>query len=293
METTMRLTTRFRQRLQTGRTLWVPGAYDVLSARLCEEAGFEAVLMSGFGIAASLLGQPDTELYTMTENLGVLRNTTQVLGIPVMADGDTGYGNAINVMRTVREFEAAGVASITFEDQVAPKKCPAVSDQTAIIPLEEGVAKIRAAVQARKDPDLVIIARTDARQPEEAIRRAQAYVAAGADVVKPIMKCFNSLEGLQALRHACGVPLSISVLGWIERELSPAQIETLGGIATYPLAPLLTATAALRSNLAALRQTHTSRGLPITPTPEGEFKRFIGFEDVERLEREFLQSATA
>jgi methylisocitrate lyase len=289
----MRPTTRFRQRLQTGRTLWVPGAYDVLSARLCEEAGFEAVLMSGFGIAASLLGQPDTELYTMTENLGVLRNTTQVLGIPVMADGDTGYGNAINVMRTVREFEAAGVASITFEDQVAPKKCPAVSDQTAIIPLEEGVAKIRAAVQARKDPDLVIVARTDAREPEEAIRRARAYVAAGADVVKPIMKCFDSLEGLQALRSACGVPLSISVLGWIERELSPAQIETLGGIATYPLAPLLTATAALRSNLAALHQTRSSRGLPIAPTPEGEFKRFIGFEDVERLEREFLQPVAA
>ena len=284
----MRMSTRFRQQLQSGTTLWVPGAYDVLSARLCEEAGFPAVLMSGFGIAASLLGQPDTELYTMTENLGVLRNVVQVLGIPVMADGDTGYGNAINVMRTVREFEAAGVASITFEDQVAPKKCPAVSDQTSIIPLEEGVAKIRAAVQARKDPDLVIIARTDAREPEEAIRRAKAYVAAGADVIKPIMKCFRDLEGLQTLRREAGVPLSISVLGWIERDLAPTQIESLGGIATYPLAPLLTATAALRANLAAMRDTRSSRGLPIAPTPESDFKRFIGFEEVERLEREFL-----
>jgi 2-methylisocitrate lyase-like PEP mutase family enzyme len=284
----MRNTTRFRQQLQSGKTLWVPGAYDVLSARLVQEAGFPAVLMSGFGIAASLLGQPDTELYTMTENLGVLRNVTQVLDIPVMADGDTGYGNAINVMRTVREFEAAGVASITFEDQVAPKKCPAVSDQTSIIPIEEGVAKIRAAVRARRDPDLVIIARTDARDPEEAIRRAKAYVAAGADAIKPIMKCFSDFEGLQRLRRECGVPLSISVLGWIERDLTPAQIESLGGIATYPLAPLLTATAALRANLKAIAESRSSRQLPITPTSEHEFKRFIGFEEVERLEREFL-----
>lgn len=288
-----RPTTTFRERLYSGRTIWIPGAYDVLSARLVEEAGFEAVLMSGFGIAASLLGQPDTELYTMTENLGVLRSVTGVLGIPVMADGDTGYGNAINVMRTVREFESAGVASITFEDQVAPKKCPAVSDQTAILPLEEGVAKIRAAVAARRDPDLVIIARTDARDPAEAIRRAKAYVAAGADAIKPISKCFTTLEGLQQLRRECGVPISVSVLGWMERELLPDQIETLGGIATFPLAPLLTATAALRRNLQAMHAQRSTRDLPVPPLHESEFKTFIGFEEVERLEREFLQPAAA
>lgn len=287
----MRPTTRFRQRLHGNRTIWIPGAYDALSARLVEEAGFEAVLMSGFGIAASLLGQPDTELYTMTENLGVLRNVTGVLGIPVMADGDTGYGNAINVMRTVREFEAAGVASITFEDQVSPKKCPAVSDQTEILPLEEGVAKIRAAVAARRDPDLTIIARTDAREPAEAIRRAKAYVAAGADAIKPISKCFTTLAGLQELRRECGVPLSVSVLGWMERDLAPDDIESLGGIATFPLAPLLTATAALRTNLRALRTSRSSRDLPVPPMPEMQFKRFIGFEEIERLEREFLTPA--
>lgn len=277
-----------RRRLAAGDTLWIPGAYDVLSARLIEEAKFDGILVSGFGLAASLLGQPDTELYTMTENLSVVRAVCNVVSLPVMADGDTGYGNAINVMRAVREFEAAGAASITFEDQVAPKKCPAVSDQTEVIPFEEAVAKVRAAIAARRDPGLVIIARTDARDPAEAMRRAKAFAAAGADVIKPISKTFNTLEGLRRLRSACGRPLAISVLGAIERNLTRADIESLGGIATFPLVPLLTAAEAVRRNLASIRQTLRADALPVPTMPEQEFKRFIGFDEVERLEREFL-----
>jgi methylisocitrate lyase len=282
-----------RRRLAAGETLWIPGAYDVLSARLIEEAKFDGILVSGFGLAASLLGQPDTELYTMTENLSVVRAVCNVVSLPVMADGDTGYGNAINVMRAVREFEAAGAASITFEDQVAPKKCPAVSDQTEVIPFDEAVAKVRAAIAARRDPDLVIIARTDARDPAEAMRRAKAFAAAGADVIKPISKTFNTLEGLQALKAACGRPLAISVLGAIEKNLQRADIESLGGIATFPLVPLLTAAEAVRRNLAAMRQTMRADRLPVPAMPEKEFKRFIGFDEVERLEREFLTEAPA
>ncbi|MBI4272145.1 MAG: isocitrate lyase/PEP mutase family protein [Candidatus Rokubacteria bacterium] len=278
----------FREKLQRGATLWIPGAYDVMSARLIEEAGFDGVLVSGFGVSASLLGLPDAELYTMTENLGVTRQVASAVGIPVMADADTGYGNALNVMRTVREFEATGVASITLEDQVSPKKCPAVSDQTDVVPLEEAVAKIRAAVAARRDPGLVIIARTDARDPAEATRRAQAFAAAGADVVKPISKCFTSLEALQELKRACRRPLAISVIGWIERDLTPAQIESLGGIATFPLTPLLTVAGALRRNLARLAATKSTASLPVPPMPEGDFKTFIGFEEIERLERAYL-----
>jgi methylisocitrate lyase len=282
-----------RRRLAAGETLWIPGAYDVLSARLIEEAKFDGILVSGFGLAASLLGQPDTELYTMTENLSVVRAVCNVVSLPVMADGDTGYGNAINVMRAVREFEAAGAASITFEDQVAPKKCPAVSDQTDVIPFEEAVAKVRAAIAARRDPDLVIIARTDARDPAEAMRRAKAFAAAGADVIKPISKTFNTLEGLRQLKAACGRPLAISVLGAIEKNLQRADIESLGGIATFPLVPLLTAAEAVRRNLAAIRQTMRADRLPVPTMPEKEFKRFIGFDEVERLEREFLAEASA
>lgn len=280
-----------RRQLAEGRTVWIPGAYDVLSAKLIEAAGFDGVLVTGFGVAASLLGQPDTELYTMTENLSVVRAICGAVSVPVMADGDTGYGNAINVMRTVREFEAAGAASITFEDQVSPKKCPAVSDQTEIIPLEEALAKIRAALAARRDPDLVIIARTDARDPAEATRRAKAFAEAGADVIKPISKTFNTHADLQALRAACGRPLAISVLGAIEKNLAREQIEALGGIATFPLTPLLTAAEAVRRNLAAIRETRKSSGLPMPVMAEGEFKRFIGFDEVERLEREFLPPA--
>lgn len=285
--------TKFNESLASGRTMWIPGSYDVLSARLIEEAGFDGVLVSGFGVAASLLGMPDTELYTMSENLSVIRATCAAVDLPVMADGDTGYGNAINVMRTVREFEATGAVSISIEDQVSPKKCPAVSDQTAILPMEQAVAKIRAAVAARHDLNFVIIARTDARDPAEAIRRSKAYVAAGADVIKPINKCFNTIEGLRELRAACQRPLAISVLGLIEKNLSNADIESLGGIATFPLTPLLTVTAALRANLAQLKATKRPSGLPVQTMPELEFKKFIGFDRIEALEHEFLPAETA
>ncbi|MFO1219849.1 MAG: isocitrate lyase/PEP mutase family protein [Burkholderiaceae bacterium] len=279
---------KFKLRLAGGKTMWIPGAYDVLSAKLIEQAGFDGVLVSGFGVAASLLGLPDAELYTMSENLGVIRSTCSAVEIPVMADGDTGYGNPINVMRTVREFEATGAASISIEDQVSPKKCPAVSDATSIVAFDEAVAKIRAAVAARTDPDFVIVARTDARDPAEAIRRSKAFVAAGADAIKPISKCFNTIEGLRELRSACQRPLAISVLGPIEKNLSTEDIESLGGIATFPLTPLLTAAQALQTNLAQLRATKRPSGLPVATMAEAQFKNVIGFDRIEQLEREYL-----
>lgn len=278
----------FHDALKAGRSLGIPGAYDVLSAKLIAEAGFDGVLVTGFGLSASLLGLPDTELYTMTENLSVVRNVVNAVPIPVMADGDTGYGNAINVMRTVREFEATGAASITIEDQISPKRCPAVSDQTEILPLGEAVAKIRAAVAARQDPTFTIIARTDSRDPAEALRRSLAYAEAGADIVKPISKCFATFADLHAFRIACGRPLAISVVGWLAREIEPADLMSLGGIVTWPFVPLLTTTAALRANLAALKETSRATDLPVAMTGEADFKAFIGFGEVERLERQFL-----
>jgi methylisocitrate lyase len=281
-----------RDRLGSGQTLWIPGAYDVLSARLIEEAGFDGVLVSGFGVAASLLGMPDAELYTMTENSAVVRNVTAAVSIPVMADGDNGYGNAIAVMRTVCEMEAAGASSITIEDQASPKKCPAINDDIHIIPLEEGMLKIRAAVAARRYPNLVIIARTDTRDPAEAIRRGKAFAEAGADMIKPISKGIRTIDGLRELRVACGLPLALSMLGWIETALSTRDLESLGGIVTYPLSPLFTATEALRQNLRAIKETGKSRHLPLPQTTEAEFKKFIGFEQISSLERQFLPAAT-
>ena len=147
------------------------------------------------------------------------------MNIPVVADIDTAYGNAINAMRTIREFEAAIVAAVIMEDQVSPKRCPICVGGVEVMSMEEGISKIEAAVAARRNPDMLIIARTDVVDEEEAIGRAKAYVAAGADVIQPISKCFNSIEGLRALRRECGVPLSLQLLGWLERDLAPTEIE--------------------------------------------------------------------
>lgn len=283
-------TARLRAQLNAGRTIWAAGAYDALSARMIAEAGFDAILTSGFGVSASHLGQPDVELYTMTENLAVVRHACSVVDTPVVADCDTGYGNAVNVLRTVREFEQAGVAGVILEDQVSPKRCPACTDQTEIIPIEEGVAKIRAAVAARRDPDLVIIARTDSRDEADAIRRARAYAEAGADLVQPISRGFKTFDSLQRLQAGAGRKLSLQILGWLEKDLSREQIESIAGMATFPLVPLMSVAAAMRANLAALAQAKTTRSLPREVMGHEDFLRLIGFAEMERLQMEFLQT---
>ena len=283
-------TARLRAQMNAGRTIWAAGAYDALSARMIAEAGFDAILTSGFGVSASHLGRPDVELYTMTENLAVVRHACSVVDTPVVADCDTGYGNAVNVLRTVREFEQAGVAGVILEDQVSPKRCPACTDQTEIIPIEDGVAKIRAAVAARRDPDLVIIARTDSRDEADAIRRARAYAEAGADLVQPISRGFKTFDSLQRLQAGAGRRLSLQILGWLEKDLSREQIESIAGMATFPLVPLMSVAAAMRANLAALAQTRTTRSLPREVMGHEDFLGLIGFAEMERLQMEFLQT---
>jgi len=284
---------KYRELLRSGKTIWAAGAYDALSAKLIEEAGFDVVMTSGFAVSAALLGQPDVELYTMTENLGVGKNVCNAVEVPVIADTDTGYGNAINVMRTVREFELVGVAGIILEDQQSPKRCPACTDQIEIISKEEGIAKIRAAVAARRNPDLVIIARTDARDPAEAMERGKAYAAAGADIIQPISRTFKDIAGLRAMRQAVGRPLSLQILGWLEKDLSQADIESVAGMATYPLVPLMTIAAALRQNLAPLLKNKSTRNLPIPVVGHNDFNAFIGFAEVEALQMRYLEMPQA
>lgn len=281
----------FRERVLAQKTVWAAGAYDALSAKLIEQAGFDALLTTGFGISASLLGQPDAELYTMSENVSVTRNIVNAVNIPVVADIDTGYGNAINVMRTVREFESAGVSAVILEDQVAPKRCPICVGGVEVIPLEEGAKKIEAAAAARRDPNMLIIARTDVVEEAAAIERARAYVAAGADIIQPISKCFSSIGGLRALRQACGVPLSLQILGWLEKELSASEIEDVAGVATYPLVPLMTVAATLRDNLGQLAARKSSKDLPHPVTGHQEFIDFIGFPEVEELQLKYLRAS--
>ncbi|MEL7566675.1 MAG: isocitrate lyase/PEP mutase family protein, partial [Dehalobacterium sp.] len=173
----MNVKKRLRQLLNDKKILVAPGAHDALTAKIIEQVGFNAVYLTGYGQAASHLGQPDVGLLTMTEMLSRVSNMVSAVEVPVICDGDTGFGNVVNVMRTVREYEKAGAAAIQLEDQVNPKKCGHMTGRQ-VISKEEMVEKIKAAVAARKDPDFVIIARTDARTVlgiDEAISRGKAY----------------------------------------------------------------------------------------------------------------------
>jgi methylisocitrate lyase len=245
-------------------------------------------MSTGFGISASHLGAPDVELYTMTENLGVVSRMVDAVEVPVIADTDTGYGNALNVMRTVRAFEKAGVTAMIFEDQLAPKRCPAAAGRIEILTPEEHAAKIRAAVEARRDPDTIIIARTDAATEAEAIMRGRLYVQAGADLIQPISRCFHDIAGLTRLREAVGVPLSLQILGWLETDLKPEEIEAVAGLAVFPLVALMSATEAMRRNMATLRNGYSTRTLPQPVTSMSEFKELIGFAKAESAQDRFL-----
>lgn len=279
-----------REKLARRSTIWSAGAYDALSAKMIEAAGFDALLTTGFGISASMLGQPDVELYTMTENLNVVRQIVAAVDIPVVADCDTGYGNAVNVMRTVREFEQAGVAAVILEDQVVPKRCPAIANVVEVLPMNEGVAKIRAAAEARRDPDLVIIARTDAPTEAESLERMRAYVEAGADMVQPISKTFKDAAMLKRLKLAVGVPVSLQVLGWLE-ELTSDELGELSGMATFPLVPLMTVAHALRANLAALATARNTGNLPLPRMEHKPFADLLGFDKIQDIQHRLLPEA--
>ncbi len=279
-----------RQRIQHGPTFFMGGAHDALSALVVEQSDFDGIFTTGFGISASLLGRPDVELYTLTENVGVVRRITDLVTKPVFADADTGYGNVNNVQRTVREFENAGVAALSLEDQFSPKRCPAAAANMPLISAADAVAKIRAAVDARRDPDLLIVARTDAVDPAEAMDRAAQYAEAGADLIQPISRTYKSYAELVKLREVCGRRLSLQLMQgtWMEA-LSREQIESVAAFATYPIVTLMTALTAMQQNLAVLaaRRTGQVDAMPCPQTTMPEFKKFIGFEAIEALQAHY------
>lgn len=273
-----------KQRVAAGQTTWFAGAQDALSARLVDQSDFDGVFTTGFGISAALLGEPDMELYTLTENLGVVDHIVNAVAKPVFADADTGYGNVLNTQRTVRAFEKAGVAALSIEDQVSPKRCPAAATHSITLPVADAVAKIRAAVDARRDADLLIVARTDVMDPGEALERAARYAEAGADLIQPISRTFSSYDDLVRLREACGRPLSLQLMeGTWMAALDRAQIESVAALATYPIVALLSVVHALRTNLAALaaRRGQPMGELPCPRTTMAEFKQLIGWHELE------------
>jgi methylisocitrate lyase len=274
-----------KQRLASGSTVWFAGAQDALSALLVDQSAFDGVFTTGFGVSASLLGQPDMELYTLSENLGVVNHIANVVRKPIFADADTGYGNVLNIQRTVRAFEKAGVAALSIEDQVSPKRCPAAASALVTVPMADAVARIRAAVDARRDPNLLIVARTDVKDPGEAMERAARFAEAGADLIQPITPTFSSHADLVKLRQTCGRPLSLQLMeGTWMAQLNRAQIEAVAGMATYPIVSLLTLVHALRTNLAALAERcgQPMGELPIPRSPIAQFKQVIGWHDLEK-----------
>jgi 2,3-dimethylmalate lyase len=285
---------RLRELLSAGTPLMAPGAYDALSARLIEQAGFDVVYMTGFGTTASLIGRPDVGLLSGAEMVDNARRIVSAVDVPVIADADTGYGNAINVVRTVQLYEQAGVAGIQLEDQVMPKKCGHMSGK-ALIGADEMVGKIRAAVEARTDPDLVIIARTDAvavQGLDEALQRARAFAEAGADLL--FVEAPTSEEDIaRVAKELAGVaPL---VFNWAEGGRTPPlsldRIAELGfSLVIYPIGTLLAATAGIRSLLATLKSEGTPvSALTAVPTFE-EFTDLIGLPEVQELEQRFAGS---
>ncbi len=281
---------RLRALLESGQTIVAPGAFDPLAARLVEEAGFPAVYMTGFGTSAALIGRPDVGLLTMTEMAASAGRIADCVDIPVIADADTGYGNPLNVIRTVGAYEAAGVAGIHLEDQVAPKKCGHMEGKQ-VIGAQEMAAKVRAAVEARAQPEFVIIARTDARAVEgleRALERARLYRQAGADVLF-IEALVSEAEIEEAARAFPGVPL---LFNWAEGGKTPpvslARLTELGyRIVIFPIGTLLAATAAMRAILREIATAGTpAAALADLPT-FGEFVDFIGLPQVREAEQRY------
>jgi 2-methylisocitrate lyase-like PEP mutase family enzyme len=287
----MRTTTRLRKLLAGPDLLVAPGAYDALSARLIAQAGFSSVYMTGFGTAASVLGQPDVGLLTMSEMVSRAAALTAVLGnVPLIADADTGYGNPINVRRTVYEYERAGVAGLHIEDQVWPKKCGHMEGKQ-VIPTEEMVQKIRAAVDARQDPDLVIIARTDSNAVyglEDALQRGRAYREAGADVL--FIEAPRSVTELQRIAQTFpDVPL---LFNWAESGKTPLlslpEIQALGfKLVLMPVSLLFRATQAMTDLLELLKQGQTPNASPQPTVTFGQFTNLIGLPGIQTLERRY------
>lgn len=294
--TKQRATTRLRALIARGPTLYVPGCYNAMSAKVLHGAGFEAIYMTGYGTSLSLTGLPDVGLTTMSEMVANARYIAAAADVPLIADADTGFGNAINVMRTVREYIGAGVAGLHMEDQVSPKRCGHVAGRQ-VIPLEEAVGKVRAAVDTRNelDPDFVLVARTDARGAsggslDEAIRRANAFLAAGADLA--FIEGPTAREEVERICREVRGPVFYNMTG-VSPRFTLQEMKAMG------IAVCISPNAMLRSALGAMHDLalRMKQDGPVAETqfmegfskhPLGDLHTFAGFDQVRAWEREYL-----
>ncbi len=271
-----------RQRLQSRTLLSAPGVFDLVSLRLANTFGFDVHYMTGYGTVASHLGVPDAGIATYTDMVGRVRTMAAQSTAPFVADGDTGYGGLLNVRETIRGYERAGASAIQLEDQEFPKKCGHTPGRR-VIATEEMVRKIKVAVESRESPDFLVIARTDARTSlglDEALRRAEAYAKAGADVL--FVESPESEEEMRAIGRAFDLPL---VANMVEKGrtpvLSKADLEALGfRLAIFPVSALLAAIQAMAGVYGHIKATGSSTGAPVPLYDFNAMSLLMGFQDV-------------
>ena len=292
----MRKTTQLREFLKSGKTQFVPGCYNALSAKILEKVGFPVIYMTGYGTSLSLLGMPDAGLATMTEMHLNARYIANAVDVPVIADSDNAYGNAINVVRTVREYIQTGVAAIHIEDQVIPKRCGHVAGRR-VIPMDEAAGKYRAADYARKDidPDFLIIARTDARGAhggtlDDAILRANAYLEAGADMA--FVEGPTNVDEVKRICAEVNGPILYNQTGLSPR-FSQEELQELGiAVAISPGATFRATIAAVYDLAVAMRdegplaEARFNEGFDNHPL--GDFHTFAGFDQIREWEEAFM-----
>lgn len=293
-----RQTSVLRRLLADRKTLFVPGCFDAMSARVLDQVGFPAIYMSGYGTSLALTGLPDAGLVTLSEMVANARYIAAAIKVPLIADADNGYGNAINVIRCVREYIGAGVAGIHLEDQVAPKRCGHVAGRE-VIPLDEAVGKIRAAAATRDeyDPDFVLIARTDARGAhggtlEDAIGRANAYLAAGADMA--FVEGPTTPEEVERVCREVRGPVFYNMTG-VSPRFSREQMQSMGIRLTITAGAMMrTALAAMHDLAVQLRDEGPlaeARFIErFASHPLGDLHTFAGFDQIRAWEQQFLSA---
>ena len=280
---------RLRQRLKAGGIIAAPGAPDSLSARLVEQAGFEAIYMTGFGATASRLGRPDLGLLTQTEMTTHARDMARAVSIPIIADADTGYGGPANIARTIEEYAQAGVAAIHLEDQVAPKRCGQLAG-IKLIPAEENVRRLKCAIAARPAQGPLIIGRTDAMPaigPEEAVRRALMYQDAGVDLV--FVDGIKKISEVEIVARQVSGPKVVSIVDGNETtELTMRDLEEMGfAVVFYAVTALFSAARAMADALAVLKRDGTPAKAASAMMSYAEFSALVDLPRFQALDESY------
>jgi 2,3-dimethylmalate lyase len=283
--------TKYRKLLNEPGTVFMAGVYDSLSAVLAERAGFNIVTHTGYGTAASLIGMPDVGLVSFKEMCDRVTYIARSINIPLMTDADTGYGNAINVYRTVKEYIGGGAAGLFIEDQAWPKKCGHMAGKT-VIPAEEMVGKIKAAIDSRNeyDPDFVVGARTDSLAThgfEEAIRRAKLYSQAGVDFV--LIEAYENIDQMKIAIREVDKPLMVNLVeGGKTPLINAQQAQSIGfKFVAFPLTTLLSATKAMIHTLEMLKKTLSPESYMGELTTWSEFNDIIGVPKIREMEEKY------